>query len=198
MKRLAILIGALFMALLAPDPDRSAAKADETGAAGLVSMAETAEARGDNRMAIALYRRAHEAFPESGEALARWGLLAARLGAVEEAATLLAAALDVDPGNLEAAAGLAEVLVDLDRPAEALVLYDALLEADPADIAARDGRLFVLALMANPTQAALPTALAEAGTDQRQKTDAALASGPVSGAAIVETASPGQGTAITR
>lgn len=198
MKRLAILIGALCMALLVSDPDRSAAKAGETGAAGLISMAETAEARGDNRMAIALFRRAHEAFPESGDALVGWGLLAARLGAVDQAATLLAAALDVDPGNLEAAAGLAEVLVDLDRPAEALVLYNAVLAADPADIAARDGRLFVLALMANPTQAALPTALAEAGADAGQKTDAALASGAISGAAMIETATPGPGAAITR
>lgn len=177
MGRLIILAGMLLAVTLTPYVAARSALADDSGfvrPADLVAMAEIAEARGDSQMAIALYRRAHEAFPWASAPLTGWGLLAARLGATDQAATLLTAALDVAPDDIEAASGLAEVLVDLDRPIEALALYEAVLEVDPADIAARDGRLYVLALIASPAQTAIPSTLAAAtGTESGKSTPAA-------------------------
>lgn len=190
MGRLTILAGLLALAVLAPHSSAHAADADPGGPMGLVILAEKAEARGDSRMAVALYQRAHEAFPATAEPLTGWGLLAARLGAMDEAAILLAAALDIEPDNIAATAGLADVLVDLDRPDEALVLYDAVLEADPSDIAARDGRLYVLALIAAPARIAIPSTLATA-------TESRAPDHPSPATTLIETASPPQPDAAT-
>lgn len=149
-------------AILATPPTARAQVDGRSTAADLVSMAQQAEAAGENRFAIALYREAHEAFPAVSGPLTGWGLLAARLGAADQAATLLSAALDVNPDDVAAAAGLAEVLIELDRPAEALVLFDSILDLDPSDPAALDGRRYVLSMIeATPQQTATP-AYAEA------------------------------------
>lgn len=161
MSRFGLIAGIMGLAIVAADGVPSAAWADDAGARDLVALASQAEIRGENRAAVALYRKAHEAFPTAGEPLVRWGRLAARLGAVEQAATLLRAALDAYPGNAEASSALADVMIELDRPAEALALYDAVLEADPTDRAAQDGRLLAMTLLADPTQAALPATVAE-------------------------------------
>lgn len=162
MYRVFLFAGFLALAMIATDGVRSVASADESGARDLLAMAREAEDRGDNRAAVALYKRAHEAAPVESAPLIRWGRLAARLGAVDQAATLLGAALDAEPGNTAASEALADVMVELDRPAEALALYDAVLQADPSNLDAQDGRLFALALLADPTQDALPAAIAEA------------------------------------
>lgn len=160
MGRSILLAGMLLIAAFAISGATRPALAD--GPEGMLGLARAAEDRGDNRLAIDLYRRAQEAFPWNSEPLTGWGLLAARLGAAEQAATLLAAALDVDPENIEAAAGLADVLVDLDRLDEALPLYEIVLRIDPSDVAAREGRLYVLTQLGAPAQPATPPALANA------------------------------------
>ncbi|WPZ32968.1 tetratricopeptide repeat protein [Thalassobaculum sp. OXR-137] len=160
MGRSIVLAGMLLIAAMAISGGPRVAVADETGPASLLSMAQAAEARGDNRMAIALYQRAQEAFPWESAPLTGWGLLAARLGAAEQAATLLTAALDIDPDDIDAAAGLADVMMDLQRPDEALALYAAVLSLDPAHAAARDGQRIALTLRDGvPATDATPAAL---------------------------------------
>lgn len=174
MRRSLLLAGMLLFAAMALPGGARMAAADEPvlnevglhGPEGMLALAHAAELRGDNRLAIELYRRAQEAFPWAGAPLTGWGLLAARLGAAEQAATLLTAALDIDPEDIEAAAGLAEVLVDLDRLDEALPVYEMVLRIDPSDVAAREGRLYVLAQTGTPTQQASAPALADATVDQ--------------------------------
>ena len=160
MRRSIVLVGMLMVAAMAISAGPRVAVADEAGADSLLSMAQAAEARGDNRMAIALYQRAQEAFPWDSAPLTGWGRLATRLGAAEQAATLLAAALAIDPGDIDAAAGLAEVMMDLQRPDEALALYVAVLERDPDHTEARAGQRIVLAEREGaPTTDATPAAL---------------------------------------
>lgn len=176
---------AAVLTVLSPPPV-SAQTAASQPAPSLVSLARQAEADGDNRAAIALYRQAHDAFPGASEPLTGWGLLAARLGAVDQAADLLTAALEIDPGHPAATAGLAEVLVDLDRPAEALALFNEILHQDPTDLAALDGRAFVLSQVAGFVESA----------EAPHLTDSAFveASGPLAAIAsprnAVETALP--------
>ena len=165
MGRSIFLVGMLLMVAIATPGSLRPALAEEAtlgGPEGMLELAAAAERRGDHRMAIALYRRAQEAFPWTSAPLTGWGLLAARLGAAEQAATLLAAAVDIDPDDIDAAAGLADALVDLDRLDEALSAYELVLRIDPSDLAALDGRQHVLALIGAPavegTTAALATA----------------------------------------
>ncbi len=165
MGRSIFLVGMLLMVAIATPGNLRPALAEEAtlgGPEGMLELAAAAERRGDHRMAIAHYRRAQEAFPWASAPLTGWGLLAARLGAAEQAATLLAAAVDIDPDDIDAAAGLADALVDLDRLDEALSAYELVLRIDPSDLAAMDGRQHVLALIAAPavegTTAALATA----------------------------------------
>lgn len=186
MHRVFLFAGFLALALITADGVRSVASADESSVRDLITQAREAEDRGDNRAAIAFYRQAHEASPTAGAPLIRWGLLAARLGAVDQAATLLGAALDAEPGNTAASEALADVMVELDRPAEALALYDTVLEADPSNPAAQDGRLFALALMADPTQAALPATVAEVHPEPARATLDALAQSPITPVALTE------------
>lgn len=157
MGRSILLAGMMLIAAMATS---SAARADETDPQGMLALAQAAELRGDHRMAVALYQRAQEAFPWESAPLTGWGLLAARLGAAEQAATLLTAALDIDPENRDAATGLADVLVDLGRLDEALPLYEMVLRTDPSDLAAREGRLHVLSQSGTPVEQADPPALA--------------------------------------
>lgn len=169
MGRSIILAGALLIAVMAIHGGARPAAADDTGLdgpAGMLTLAQAAEERGDNRLALDLYQRAQEAFPWSSEPLTGWGLLAARLGAAEQAEILLTAALDVDPDDMAAAAGLAEVLVDLDRLDEALPLYEVVLRNDPSDVAAREGRMYVLARIGTAAQAIAPPSLADATVSQ--------------------------------
>ena len=172
MGRSILLAGMLLIAALAMTGGTRTATADDTGLNGpdgMLSLAQAAEARGDYRLALDLYQRAQEAFPWSSEPLTDWGLLAAQLGAAEQAATLLTAALGVDPDDMEAAAGLAQVLVDLDRLDEALPLYELVLRQDPSDVAAREGRHYVLAQIGTTAQAAVPPTLAEITTSQTSR-----------------------------
>ncbi|MEQ8586103.1 MAG: hypothetical protein RLO01_00995 [Thalassobaculaceae bacterium] len=186
MYRVFLFAGFLALALIAADGVRSVASADESSARDLLALAREAEDRGDNRAAVDFYKRAHEAAPVESAPLIRWGRLAARLGAVDQAATLLGAALDAEPGNAAASEALADVMVELDLPAEALALYDAVLEADPSNLAAKDGRLFALALLADPTQAALPATVAEVHPEPTRATLDALARSPITPVALTE------------
>lgn len=189
MGRSFILAGMLLVAAMAMPVGTRLAAADEAGMSGpegMLALAYAAEQRGDNRRAIDLYQRAQEAFPWASAPLTGWGLLAAGLGAADQAATLLTAALDIDPEDIEAAAGLAEVLVDLERLDEALPVYEIVLKIDPSDPAAQQGRLYVLAQIGTPVQQAGIPALAEATVDQTPSAPTASLAAPT----LIDTAAP--------
>ena len=199
MARSILILGTFLVALFATSIDIRPARASDSlleTPAAMVALAQAAEARGDDQMAAALYQRAQEAYPWSGDPLTGWGLLAARHGAAAQAATLLAAALEVDPDNMVAAVGLAEVLIELDQPEDALSAYDVALRIDPMDPAAIEGRRQLLVTFEQRTPRAAPETLATA-EPQNGTTTVSLPLGQP--AAVLDTAAPsGAGGALWR
>lgn len=113
----------------------------------LMRMAKHAEASGRDENAAALYRQAHELHPFDSAPLTGWGFLANRVGAHDQAVDIFTKAVSVDETDTDARRGLANALVNLDRPQEALGHYEALLDRDPEDFRAWNGKGVVLDLL---------------------------------------------------
>lgn len=117
------------------------------GTGALMRMAKQAESAGRDENAAALYRQAHELHPFDSAPLTAWGFLANRVGAHDQAIDIFEKALAVDGKDRDARRGLANALVNLDRPQEALAHYDALIAQDPEDHRAWNGKGVTLDLL---------------------------------------------------
>jgi Flp pilus assembly protein TadD len=117
------------------------------GTGALMRMAKQAESAGRDENAAALYRQAHELHPFDSAPLTAWGFLANRVGAHDQAIDIFEKALAVDGKDRDARRGLANALVNMDRPQEALTHYEGLIAQDPEDYRAWNGKGVTLDLL---------------------------------------------------
>ncbi|MCJ7628952.1 MAG: tetratricopeptide repeat protein, partial [Longimicrobiales bacterium] len=110
-----------------------------------VPLADALRKVGDFREAHRLLRDGLERHPDflSGHVVAAW--LSMDQGKPEEAESRFGTALELDPHNISALRGLAEILLDRGEVDSALGLLDSLLREDPVDLDLPDR---ILALMA--------------------------------------------------
>jgi tetratricopeptide (TPR) repeat protein len=101
---------------------------------GFVPLADALRKAGDFREAHRLLREGLGRHPDflSGHVVAAW--LSVDQGHTEEAESQFRTALELDPRNLSALRGLAEVLLDRGEVGSALGFLEALLHEDPMDL----------------------------------------------------------------
>ncbi len=100
---------------------------------GFVPLADALRRAGDFREAHRLLREGLGRCPDflSGHVVAAW--LSVDQGRLEEAESSFETALELDPKNIAALRGLAEVFLDRGEVGSALVFLEALLQEDPID-----------------------------------------------------------------
>ncbi|MFH1766381.1 MAG: tetratricopeptide repeat protein [Gemmatimonadota bacterium] len=120
---------------------------------GFVPLADALRRAGDFREAHRLLRDGLERHPEflSGQVVAAW--LSVDQGKLEEAESRFGAALELDPHNISALRGLAEILLDRGEVGSALGFLETLLNEDPVDL---DLPNRILALRAEVEAPAVP------------------------------------------
>ena len=141
-----IIAGASVLALNAcGSTDQDGAKpgtADKTSRSVASAMQKAGDAsrnRGDNRSAAAFYQRAHNADPNSVDALIGLGESYAAAGVFKQAAGAFRKALAVEGKNSRALRGLGNVLIAQDQPDLAIAEFEKVLTLDPKDYRAYNG-----------------------------------------------------------
>lgn len=108
-------------------------------AAQLMRVADATRQGGNLVSALALYRRAHEAEPETVDPLIAIGNTATAVGAFQEAAEAYRKALQLAPENGAVRRGYGKVLIALERPELALDQFRAALLLNNKDVEAYNG-----------------------------------------------------------
>jgi Flp pilus assembly protein TadD len=110
-----------------------------SGAEQFMRAASAARQGGNFAAALALYRRAHDADPETAEPLIAIGDTAMAIGSFREATEAYRKALALAPGNGAARRGYGKMLIALERPALALEQFRAALMLNNMDVEAYNG-----------------------------------------------------------
>lgn len=143
-----MIVGVLMSALA---PVGTACAADRTAVSTALDVmladARRFEADGRDDRAALLYQRAHEAYPLAAAPLLGWGALANRIGAYDEAVTILEAALTARAGDREVRRNLGVALIGLDRGHDALRVFERLLAEDSSQAADWNGKGMALDLI---------------------------------------------------
>ena len=101
---------------------------------GFVPLADALRQAGDFREAHRLLREGLRRHPDflSGHVVAAW--LSVDRGQLEDAESRFRTALELDPRNISALSGLAEILLDRGEVGSALGFLESLLQEDPLDL----------------------------------------------------------------
>jgi len=136
----AIAVAALALGLLGgcalfadepPAAPKSAQAVPKDNISALMRVAAATRAKGDLKVAIALYRRAHDLAPDRVEPLNHLGFTLREAGAPAQAVEAFRAALRLAPGDADALRGLGLALLAQNLPEPAVAPLEAALQVAP-------------------------------------------------------------------